>query len=199
LKAYAIANFERTTDRTRFLERVERLSDSGVDLIQLRAKELEDRDLLELAIECRARVGQRTSYMINGRADIALVSGADGVHLPARGVPPRAVRRISRSLRIGRSCHSLEECRKSAGDGADLLLFGPLFPARSSSKEATVTIEQISRAADMRAEVYALGGLSLERLPMLGGTSVAGVAGITLFMEDEPVETIIRLIHEMES
>lgn len=199
MKAYAIANFERTTGRARFLERVTRLSDSGVDVIQLRAKELEDRDLLDLAVECRARIGRRTMYMINGRADIALASGADGVHLPTRGVPTRAVRRISKSLQIGQSCHSLEECRKSVDDGVELLLFGPLFPARSSSKEATVTIEQLSVAADMGVEVYALGGLSLERLPLLGGTSITGVAGITLFMEDEPVETITRLIREMES
>jgi thiamine monophosphate synthase len=79
-----------------------------------------------------------------------------------------------------------------------MLLFGPIFPVRSAPKEPSVSIEQLSKAAGTGAEVYALGGISIERLPSLCGTSIAGVAGITLFMEDEPVEQITKLIHELE-
>jgi thiamine-phosphate pyrophosphorylase len=198
VKACAIANFERSADRARFLERITRLSESGIDVIQLRAKALDDRDLLDLAGECRARIGNGTTYLINGRADVAVAVGADGVHLPSRGTPPRAVRRISSSLLIARSCHSLEECRASVDEGARMLLFGPIFPVRSAPKEPRVPIEQLSKAAGTGVEVYALGGISIERLPSLRGTSIAGVAGITLFMEDEPVEQITKLIHEIE-
>lgn len=199
MKAYAIADLPERADEDRFLARVEALSRAGVDLIQLRAKHLDDRDLLDLASRCRRLISADVLYLINGRADIALAADADGVHLPSDGVPVSVARAISSELKIGVSCHSVEDVGQADEAEADLVVLGPVFEARSSWKPPAISITQLKEASNADLEVYALGGLTTERLALLEGTGIRGVAAITMFMEDEPLDQIVAAVHEAGS
>jgi thiamine-phosphate pyrophosphorylase len=193
VKAYAIANVDDAVDE-RFFTRVADLTDAGVDLIQLRAKTLPGRELFGLATRMRAITAGRTSFLVNARADVAIAAGADGVHLPARGMPVETVRSLSRRLVIGRSCHSPGDVAAATAAGCDYVLLGPVFDTRSKPGSAAISRSDLVSAAAGSCDVYALGGVSLENLEQLRGTGIAGVAGITLFMRDEPVGAIVEAV-----
>ncbi len=196
MKSHAIADLASAADPEVLLDRVELLSDLGVDIIQLRAKQLDDRDLLELAVRCRERIGADVHYLLNGRADIAVAAGADGVHLPSDGIPVSIVKRVFPDLVVGVSCHSISEVVAAAAAGADLAVVGPVFAARSSEKAPVVPVSSLLEIDRYGIDVYALGGITVDRLPLLEGTGVAGVAAITMFMADEPAAEIVASVRE---
>lgn len=193
MKSYAIANVDGPPDEQFFI-RVADLAEAGVGTIQLRAKSLEGRELFEVAARMRSITAGKSSFLVNGRADVAIASGADGVHLPARGLPVEAVRALGKHLIVGRSCHSRADVRIAAAAGCDYVLFGPLFETRSKPGSAAISRCDLIAAASDSCDVYALGGLSLDNLQQLAGTGIAGIAGITLFMRDLPVAEIVEAI-----
>ncbi len=131
----------------------------GEVLVQLRQKNAsaselyaEARRLLPICREHRAPL------LINDRADVALAAGADGVHLPASGLPPRAARELlgARGI-IGVSCHSPEEVARAALGGADFCVFGPVFSTPGKSARGLLALRAAVRAAPI--PVLALGGV----------------------------------------
>jgi len=159
------------------------LASSGADLIQVREKDLSTAETLELA---RAAVGAGgAAVMVNGRPDVALAAGAAGVHLPASGLPPDAVRaRWGSRLRIGRSTHSVEEAIAAEEAGADLITFGPVFATASKLRYGPpVGVPALARAvAAVRIPVFAIGGIDGASVRELAGVPVAGVAAISAIL-----------------
>ncbi|HEY5611065.1 MAG TPA: thiamine phosphate synthase [Thermoanaerobaculia bacterium] len=197
MKSYAIANLD-GVPAPEFFVRIERLVRAGVDSIQLRAKPLDDRLLVEVAQRCRSLIPPgATRFIINGRPDIALASRADGVHLPAEGLPARAVRAVGEGLILGRSCHTLEACREAEEEEVESIVFGPVFDARSKESPARVTKHDLVEASKLGAEIYALGGIARENLETLRGLPIAGIAAVTLFMADEPLEEIVESVRAL--
>src|SRR5262245_37717092 len=119
------------TDPERLVvERVAAAAASGVDLVQVRERDLDGRALLGLVTRCvGAASGTRTRVLVNDRLDVALAAGAHGVHLRADSMPaPRARTLAPPGFLIGRSVHSVEEAvTAGAGGGLDYLLFGAVF------------------------------------------------------------------------
>ncbi len=146
----------------------------GVDMIQIREKDLTARELFEFTLAVlEARGSKPTKILVNTRADVALAVKADGVHLPA-GAP----REVPAGLLVGRSCHTIEEVRTC---GADFAVFGPVFEA--PAKGAPVGLEALRQAAAMGVPVYALGGVTWENAADCLNAGAVGVAGIRLFQE----------------
>jgi thiamine-phosphate pyrophosphorylase len=162
------------------LEVAARAAREGVDLIQIRAKELSARALAELV---RNVVAATTgNVLVNTRIDVALACGARGVHLPAGSIAPSIIRRITPDgFLIGVSCHNIEELKAAEREEADFAVFGPVF--RSPTKEVTPIGVESLRAAiqSVRLPVYALGGVTLDNAPLCIQAGAAGVAGISLF------------------
>jgi len=123
----------------------------GVDLIQIREKDLSAHELFEFTLavlEVRSNEvipHAHPKILVNTRADVAHVTGADGVHLPA-GAP----RETLPGLFVARSCHSLEEVKEST---ADLVTFGPVFD--SPEKGAAIGLPQLAAACPLRKNVFA--------------------------------------------
>jgi thiamine-phosphate pyrophosphorylase len=161
------------------------LAAAGVDAVQLREKHLDDLTLCQLARSARTALPAPALLLVNGRADIAFAAGADGVHLPADGVPAAALRRrFGGGLLIGVSTHRFEEVERAHRDGADYVLFGPIYPMPSASGHGPpVGLEALARAAGVGIPVYALGGVTLERFAEVATAGAAGVAGIRLFAD----------------
>ena len=104
----------------------------GAKIIQLREKELPDRDLYRMALAFRKITADAGMlFMINDHVDIALAVDADGVHLGQEDLPLSAARRIAPELLIGISTHSREEVLKAQDEGADYVNIGPIFPTRT--------------------------------------------------------------------
>jgi thiamine-phosphate pyrophosphorylase len=159
----------------------ERAAREGVEMFQIRAKELSARELSGL-VRSVLRVAQRSRILVNTRTDVALACGAHGVHLPAESMTPDTVRRITPGgFLIGVSCHTIQELRAAEREGADFAVYGPVFPSITKSL-TPIGIEAFRVAArSVRLPVYALGGITARNAEQCIAAGAAGVAGISLF------------------
>src|SRR5262245_20272498 len=128
------------TDRHRFagdedlVQRVAAAAQAGVDLVQVRERDMEARDLSRLVERCVAAVrGTRTRILVNDRLDVACAAGAHGVHLRGDSMPASRARALAPiGFLIGRSVHSVAEAVTACeGGGLDYLLFGAVFNTAS--------------------------------------------------------------------
>jgi len=151
----------------------------GVDFIQIREKDLTAREIFEFTLavleirDTELAKHLRTQILINSRADIALATGADGVHLPA-DAPMQTLGR----LLVFRSCHTLEEVKRAR---ADYVTFGPVFDTPSKGKG--VGLEALRKACRLGKAVFALGGVDWDNAADCIEAGAKGIAGIRLFQE----------------
>lgn len=135
---------------------------AGVGIVQVREKQLPDRELLELARQIREWTAQAGALLImNDRPDLAVLAGADGVHVGQDELTVRDVRRIVGSeLLVGVSTHSIEQARQAVLDGADYLGVGPTFPGKTKSFEAYAGLDFIRLVAnEIALPWFAIGGI----------------------------------------
>lgn len=162
-------------------------SSGGVDWIQIREKDLPARalfDLTQRALALANPAGVR--IMVNTRADVAIAAGAAGLHLPGRSPEPKRWRSIApRGFLIGVSCHNVDSVRAAAAEGADYVLFGPVFAPLSKTSELLPRglrgLEQAAHAADI--PVLALGGITAENARSCMDAGAHGIAAISLFQQ----------------
>jgi len=167
----------------------------GVEYVQLREKTLTGEELLRLA-EAMVRVFREqagtTKVVVNGRADIAIAAGADGVHLTSDSeeLTPEQVRQLFAKARLPKpvvsaACHGLADAERAREAGADLILFGPVFEKRVA-RELVVEgagLERLREVCTAAGEtpVLALGGVTMENAAACVAAEASGVAGIRLF------------------
>lgn len=178
---------------------LDRVAAAGVDAVQLREKHLDDRSVFELARRTRERLPPEVRLLINARADVALAVGAEGVHLPAAGLPVAALRRRFRArLRIGRSTHAPEEVAAAREDGADYVTFGPVYPTPSKAAYGPPPgLEGLRRAVATGLPVIALGGVDPARLEEVAAAGAAGAAGIRAFRDPDTLTEMVRRAREV--
>jgi len=199
------------TDRTQFPgtepERREQLLDKiseaalcGIEFIQLREKDLSGRDLEFIAREAMQRVrssATKTRLLINSRTDIALASGADGVHLRSKDISPDDVRQIWGAAGvhvnpvIAVSCHAESEVMAAEKSAADFVVFGPVFEKRVDPERKPTGLELLHSACRHHIPVVALGGVTLTNVGSSIDAGAAGLAGIRLFQENK-IETVVK-------
>jgi thiamine-phosphate pyrophosphorylase len=165
------------------LESIARNIASGVDWVQIREKDLAARELFDLVRRAVALAGK---ILVNTRLDVAIAAGAAGVHLPAGSVAPRDWRPITPAgFLIGVSCHSLDDVTRAQEEGADYVVFGPVFAPLSKTSDLAPwglkELQRVSRA--VRIPVLALGGITIENEAACVEAGAAGVAGISLFKD----------------
>lgn len=146
----------------------------GVDAVQLRHKTLPRRDLLALArrLEPLLRTNDRV-FVINDHVDIAVLAGADAVHLGPDDLSVAAARRVAGDrLLIGASASSIDAARQAVADGADYLGCGPAFATPVKAEKKVIGPEAIAAiSAAVEVPVFAIGGIdatNIEQLTALG-------------------------------
>ena len=176
------------TDRRKygkdFLKTLENILKKGVKMVQLREKDMEGRDLYDLALKVRELTDRYSALLfINDRVDVAVSVSADGVHLPERSFPPSVVKDMFPDLKVGFSAHDLESALYAEREGADFITLSPIFKT-SSHPEAKplggVKLKEISEKVNV--PIYALGGVTWDRIKICYKNGAYGVAGITMFL-----------------
>jgi thiamine-phosphate pyrophosphorylase len=162
--------------------------DAGIQFIQVRERDLEAGVLAATVAELVALArGSATNVIVNDRVDVAIASGAAGVHLRADSVPPQAVRSVVHpGFIVGRSVHSEGEAREAA-PYVDYLIAGTVWPTSSKGEAHPVLgLDGLRRIVSaVRVPVLAIGGVTQGRVSEVAASGAAGLAAIGLFMGGE--------------
>jgi|Deesub1362B_J571_1020462.scaffolds.fasta_scaffold00289_10 thiamine-phosphate pyrophosphorylase len=198
-RAYLITDRKRI-ERSLF-DAVEEALRAGIKAVQLREKDLQTRPLLDMAYRMREltrRYGAK--LFINERADIAMAVDADGVHLGAKGIPIKAVRKIrDRGFLIGYSAHSPEEAARAEVEGADFVTFSPVYETSSKPGVKAQGLDKLEAAVRaVSIPVFALGGITLNRVEEVRQRGAFGVAVVSAILGayniDEETKKFVRLL-----
>ncbi|MCC6874649.1 MAG: thiamine phosphate synthase [Sandaracinaceae bacterium] len=171
----------------------------GCAALQLRDKLNCDHDRLGLARRvgacCRAA---GVPFVVNDRPDLALLAGADGVHLGQEDLPIAEARRVAGELWIGRSTHDLAQALDAVDQGADLIGFGPVFATSTKERpDPVVGLEGLGEVVRRVAvPVVAIGGVTLERAAEVSATGAPLAAAIAAVCAAGDPERAARALHQ---
>jgi thiamine-phosphate pyrophosphorylase len=173
---------------------------AGVDLVQIRERDLSARDMFLLAENAAVCArGSGTAILINDRADIAAACGI-GVHLTTHSMKADVIRRaFGDDMLIGASTHSLDEVAEAEAGGADFVVFGPVFETESKKQYGPpVGLNALRDAsAHSKIPVLALGGITGSNFRQALDAGAAGVAGISLFAQSQDLANLIHTIKNL--
>jgi len=184
---YLIASSGLVGDRP--LEKVVKEAVSGgVDVVQLRERDMTSREIYDLARKLKEAIkGTSARLLINDRVDIAVAVDADGVHLGQNGLPVETVRRIiGHGMVIGVSTHDLEEAKRAESEGADYVLFSPVFPTRCKPEavpKGTGALRELQ--SNIGIPVVALGGINPSTLVEVVRAGITNAAVMSFILTSE--------------
>jgi thiamine-phosphate diphosphorylase len=170
------------------LEQARYAVEARIDLIHLRERDLTSADMAALAVDLLAVTrGSETRVVVNDRIDVALASGADGVHLRGDSVSVAAARQLAPPpFLIGRSVHHASDAPAAAG--ADYIVAGTVFPSLSKpgmdAGMGLIGLKAVVRAVSV--PVLAIGGLTIDRAGEVAEAGASGIAAIGLFIGSDP-------------
>ena len=149
-------------------------------IVQLRAPRLSARGLEVEAT--RLVAASPVPVLLSSRCDIAMAAGAAGVNLPELDVAVGEARALLGQRLISRSVHSLEGALQAEREGADFVIFGPVWESESHPDSVAVGLSALAEVAHaMRIPVLAIGGVTAERVSQCHAAGAAGYAAIRLF------------------
>jgi thiamine-phosphate pyrophosphorylase len=174
---------------------------SGIPGIQLREKQMEARRLWEFSKQLRETTARNgVFFSINERTDIALAVGADGVHLPESGISPSIPKKLRPSLMVGVSVHHIDRALQAEQEGADYVLFGPLFNTPSKKAygppQGLEILEKI--ACSVSIPVLAVGGITPRDVKRCLAAGAYGVSAISAFSHQEIDQVILAFQRELD-
>ena len=183
---------------------LEQALDGGVKAIQLREKDLSGRDLFSLAEKvCKLCQAYNAALFINDRIDVALAVDAAGVQLSQTSLPVVTTRALLGPQKIiGVSTHSLQEAKEAEQNGADFVLFGPVyFTASKAAYGAPQGLAALKTIVDnISLPVYAIGGIKPENIESTKKLGVRGVALISAIVSAEsPKEAAAKMLRQLRS
>jgi thiamine-phosphate pyrophosphorylase len=160
-------------EKTSELSFVEMMAESGVELLQYRNKRASSRELFEASQSISATLSRlakpgiyKPRFIVNDRADIAVLANAQGVHVGQQDLNVSEARAIvGPDILVGVSTHSLEQLDAADKTSADYIAFGPIFPTSSKENLDPVVGLDLLREARQhtRKPLVAIGGITLER------------------------------------
>jgi thiamine-phosphate pyrophosphorylase len=208
---------DESASRRALLAKIAEAARSRVDYIQLREKDLSTRDLESLAREAIVAVRANrlttghwpltTRLLINSRTDVALAAGADGVHLRSDDISSAEVRGIverfsdhwplaTGHFHVAVSCHSRADVDRAQSEGADFVVFAPVFEKRDRPGTQPAGLAALREACQAKIPVLALGGVTLANAASCLEAGAAGIAAIRLFQENR-IEDVVRALRRL--
>ena len=166
------------------IEMAQSMIQGGVDLIQLRAKELVSAEIAQLAAELHTlTAGRGVPLIINDHPEVARVVAAEGVHVGQDDMPIAEAREIAgANCLVGKSTHSVDQAIRAFSEGADYIGFGPIFATPTKPDYPPVGLEEIQKVHDaVRIPIFCIGGIKLDNLAEVieaGARRVVIVSGL---------------------
>ena len=190
LKLYVLIT--QSVCRRPWLETAELAIAGGADCLQLREKELDGGELLGRARKL-TELCRRHSVLciINDRVDIALASGADGVHVGQGDLPAADIRRMAgRAIIIGVSTHNLQQAKQAVRDGADYVGVGPVFPSRTKPRDFLPGLDFARQvAAEIKIPSVAIAGVTHENVDQVLQTGMKRIAVASAVTDSDDVRS----------
>ena len=196
LLLYAITD-RRNLDKKVFFEKIEEALQGGVTILQLREKELDEDSFINEAIEvkkiCR---NHGVPLIINDNVNVALKSGADGVHVGIEDMPIDEIRRtVPDSFIIGATCKTVEQAQSAERLGADYMGVGAVFPSPTKKNAVRITREQLKEiCASVSIPAVAIGGITLENVDELKGGGMSGIAVVSAVFSADDIQKAASLL-----
>lgn len=181
-----------------FLFRIEEALKGGVTLLQLREKEKDTREYIELAKKVHSITKKyNIPLIIDDRVDVALAINAEGVHLGQSDMPVSMARKLMGTDKIiGATAKTVEQAKEAYKQGADYLGVGAIFPTTTKVKTvltSTDTLKDICNSVPIPAN--AIGGLNKDNIDILKGIPIAGICVVSAIMKAKnPKKATIELI-----
>lgn len=178
-------------------QQIEAALKGGVTLVQLREKNLSDADYVEEAVKVKAlchRYG--VPLIINDKVDVAIKSGADGVHVGIEDTPVRQIRqKVPKDFIIGATAKTVEQAQDAEKAGADYLGVGAVFPSPSKKNVIRITLGQLKDIClSVSIPTVAIGGINLENVMEIQGCGMDGIAVISaIFAADDIQKAAAKL------
>lgn len=202
LTLYAVTDRRWLKPGEHLTEAVEELLKAGVTCVQLREKEMDDRQLLEEAKRMKelcSRYG--VPLIVNDRPDIAKESGADGVHVGLSDMEiVKARELLGDSCMIGGSAHNVPEALAAWRAGADYIGCGAVFGSSTKTDASVLSIKELKAICGaVEIPVAAIGGISSSNVKMLRGSGIDGVAVVSaLFAADDRAGAVKELLQHIK-
>lgn len=191
---YAVTDRAWTGKQTLF-EQVELALKGGITCLQLREKNLDEDEFFREAVEMKklcSRYG--VPLIINDNVEIALRSGADGVHAGQSDMKPEDIRKIAGDrLIIGTSASTPELAVKAQQAGADYLGVGAVFSTSTKLNTNPVSYETLKKiCSSVSIPVTAIGGIKKSNMMALAGSGIDGAAVVSAIFAAESIEDECR-------
>ena len=175
-----------------------RVIDAGVGMVQLRDKDLSDRELIATArIFAEACRDNGALFIVNDRVDVALLAGADGVHVGQDDAHPDDVRRVAgKDFIIGLSTHSPDQIQTANDTAADYIGAGPIFETPTKPGRPAVGLDLVRYAASSaRKPFFAIGGIdrtNADSVISAGARSISVVRSVA--QAEDPARAVRDLL-----
>ncbi len=180
-------------------EQIEDALKGGATIVQLREKKLNEEEFVQEAVKVRDLCHRyNVPLIINDNVEVALKSGADGVHVGIEDTPVAEIRRrVSSDFIIGATCKTVEQAKAAEAAGADYVGVGAVFPSPTKTDAVRITSEQLREiVASISIPAVAIGGISYDNVCRIRGSSVSGIAVVSAIFGAEDIEKATELLKE---
>lgn len=188
LTLYAVTNRVHAVSESLYSQ-VEKALSGGVTCVQLREKYMSEDEFVSEAVKLKAlchRYG--VPLIINDNLNVALRSGADGIHVGQEDMAAGEIRKLAgEDFIIGVTAKTVQQAKKAQADGADYIGSGAVFPSPTKQGAIRITKEQLKEiCGSVDIPAVAIGGVSLENISELKGCGMEGFAVVSaLFAADD--------------
>ena len=190
LLLYAVTDRSWTQDKTLY-DQIEAALKGGVTIVQLREKNLPEDEFVAEAIRVKELCSRyNVPLIINDNADVALKSGADGVHVGIEDTPVAELRqKVGKDFIIGATAKTVEQAQSAEKAGADYLGVGAVFPSPTKKNAIRITAEKLKEiCSSVSVPAVAIGGISLDNVSEIRGCGMSGIAVVSAIFASDDIQ-----------
>ncbi|MDO4678730.1 MAG: thiamine phosphate synthase [Blautia sp.] len=177
--------------RQTLYEQVEEALEGGITILQLREKNLKEEDFIREAVEIRNLCHKyNVPLIINDNVQVALKSGADGVHVGITDTPVAEIRELTgKNFIIGATAKTVEQAKEAEKSGADYLGVGAVFPSSTKKTAIRITKEELQKiCSSVKIPAVAIGGITDENISEIKGGGMSGIAVVSAIFGAENIK-----------
>lgn len=195
---YAVTD-RQWTGRQTLLQQIEDALDGGVTILQLREKNLSEPEFIEEAKQAKEICKKyNVPLIINDNVDVALESGADGVHVGLEDMPVAEIRKkVGSDFIIGATAKTVEQAKLAEASGADYIGVGAVFPSPTKTNAVRITAEQLKEIiSSVSIPAVAIGGINEDNISELKGGGMNGVAVVSAIFSKDDIKKATQNLKE---